>query len=128
MKYTVITGASSGIGYDTALAFAKRGKNLILAARREDKLEELKGEIASINRELEVIVKPVDLSVAENTHKFYESLKNYELETWVNLVKKSSNNNLEKGFVTFYKTSRLRVHQIILILSSQKVELSTFIL
>ncbi|RPK05429.1 hypothetical protein BSBH6_02131 [Bacillus subtilis] len=41
MKYTVITGASSGIGYETVLAFAKRWKNLILAARREDKLEEL---------------------------------------------------------------------------------------
>ncbi len=30
MKYTVITGASSGIGYEAALAFAARGKNMIL--------------------------------------------------------------------------------------------------
>ena len=29
MKYTVITGASSGIGYEAALAFAARGKNLL---------------------------------------------------------------------------------------------------
>ncbi|MCZ6914366.1 MAG: SDR family NAD(P)-dependent oxidoreductase [Rickettsia endosymbiont of Ixodes persulcatus] len=36
MKYTVITGASSGIGYETALAFATRGKNLIIAARRTE--------------------------------------------------------------------------------------------
>ncbi|MBY7142270.1 SDR family NAD(P)-dependent oxidoreductase [Virgibacillus sp. NKC19-3] len=84
MKYTVITGASSGIGYATALAFAERGKNLILAARREDKLEELKGEIAGINQNLDVIVKPVDLSVTENVHAFYESLNKYELETWIN--------------------------------------------
>lgn len=33
-KYTVITGASSGIGYETAKAFADRGKDLIAAARR----------------------------------------------------------------------------------------------
>ena len=33
-KYTVITGASSGIGYETAKAFAGRGKNLVIAARR----------------------------------------------------------------------------------------------
>lgn len=41
-KYTVITGASSGIGYEAAKAFAKRGKNLIIIARRREKLEELK--------------------------------------------------------------------------------------
>jgi short-subunit dehydrogenase len=33
-KYTVITGASSGIGYETAKAFAARGKNLVVTARR----------------------------------------------------------------------------------------------
>ncbi|MBG9472153.1 SDR family NAD(P)-dependent oxidoreductase [Priestia megaterium] len=84
MKYTVITGASSGIGYETALAFAERGKNLILAARREDKLEELKSKITKMNQNLDVIVKPFDLLVAENVDTFYESLKNYELETWIN--------------------------------------------
>ena len=31
MGYTVITGASLGIGYETALAFAARGKNLIFS-------------------------------------------------------------------------------------------------
>lgn len=31
-KYTVITGASSGIGYETAKAFAERGKNLVITA------------------------------------------------------------------------------------------------
>lgn len=45
MQYTVITGASSGIGFETALAFAARGKNLIVTARRREQLEELKSEI-----------------------------------------------------------------------------------
>ena len=36
-KYTVVTGASSGIGYETALASAEKGKDLILVPRREDK-------------------------------------------------------------------------------------------
>ncbi|KUP22561.1 SDR family NAD(P)-dependent oxidoreductase [Paenibacillus sp. DMB5] len=84
MKYTVITGASSGIGYATALAFAERGKNLILAARREDKLEEVKDEVLKINKDLAVVLKPVDLSIAENVHAFYDSLKGFELETWIN--------------------------------------------
>lgn len=76
--------SSSGIGYATALAFAERGKNLILAARREEKLEQLKDEIKKIDQNIDVIVKPVDLSIAENVHAFYESLKKYELETWIN--------------------------------------------
>ena len=44
-KYTVITGASSGIGYETAKAFAGRGSNLILTARRKERLEALRQEI-----------------------------------------------------------------------------------
>ena len=39
--YTVITGASSGIGDETAKAFAARGRNLVVAARRQDNLEAL---------------------------------------------------------------------------------------
>ncbi|MCI8375726.1 MAG: SDR family NAD(P)-dependent oxidoreductase [Lachnospiraceae bacterium] len=44
-KYTVITGASSGIGYESAKAFAGRGSHLILTARRKSRLEALRQEI-----------------------------------------------------------------------------------
>ncbi|WP_433747372.1 SDR family NAD(P)-dependent oxidoreductase [Falsibacillus pallidus] len=83
-KYTVITGASSGIGYETALAFAARGKNLVIAARRTEELEKLKSEIAKDNAELDVVIKTVDLSDTKNVHAFYEDLKEYDIETWIN--------------------------------------------
>ncbi|MCA0991764.1 SDR family NAD(P)-dependent oxidoreductase [Pseudalkalibacillus hwajinpoensis] len=84
MKYTVITGASSGIGYEAALAFAARGKNLVIAARRTQKLEELKSEVQKINSDLDVIIREADLSLNENVYAFYESLENIEIETFIN--------------------------------------------
>ena len=70
MKYTVITGASSGIGYESALAFASRGKNLILVARRQAELEELKLKINEMHPELDVVIGRTDLSVTEEVYKF----------------------------------------------------------
>ncbi|GGD25362.1 SDR family NAD(P)-dependent oxidoreductase [Pontibacillus salipaludis] len=83
MAYTVITGASSGIGYEAAIAFAERGKDLILVARREEKLEELKSEIQQ-QHNVDVVIKSADLAEPENVHAFYEDLKTYTLETFVN--------------------------------------------
>lgn len=84
MKYTVITGASSGIGYETALAFAAKGKNLIIVARRLDKLEELKSKIQEVNSNLDVVIVTSDLSVTDQAYILYNDLKKYQIETWIN--------------------------------------------
>ena len=83
-KYTVITGASSGIGYAAAKAFAARGKNLIVTARRRDRLERLRDEITAAHPGVEVVIKTADLSVPENAHRLYDDLRAYDVETWVN--------------------------------------------
>ncbi|MBX4271521.1 SDR family NAD(P)-dependent oxidoreductase [Clostridium estertheticum] len=100
-KYTVITGASSGIGYETAKAFAKRGKNLVIVARNKGNLEKLKTEILNDNSSLNVIVKDTDLSIIKNVYKLYQDLKPYQLETWINNAgfgdyDSVANQNLEK--------------------------------
>jgi len=84
MKYTVITGASSGIGYEAAKQFAKQGKSLVLVARRHDELEKLRSEIKSISPKSDVIIKAKDLSYSENVYGLYESLADLDIETWVN--------------------------------------------
>lgn len=83
-KYTVITGASSGIGYETAKAFAARGKNLIVVARRQNNLEALKDEILQKYPTLDIAIQVTDLSVWENVYQLYADLKGYSLETWIN--------------------------------------------
>jgi len=44
-KVVLITGASSGIGKETAIEFAKLGANIVLVARRKDKLEQAANEL-----------------------------------------------------------------------------------
>ncbi len=45
-RTAIVTGASSGIGAATCHALATEGANVVLAARREERLEELAGELA----------------------------------------------------------------------------------
>ncbi len=59
--YTLITGASLGIGEALAWEFAKNGHNLILVARGMDRLEEVAREIKAKNQ-IEVEVIQADLS------------------------------------------------------------------
>lgn len=46
-KVVIITGASSGIGEETAKTLAKNGAKVVLSARREDRLQKLVSEIGS---------------------------------------------------------------------------------
>jgi short-subunit dehydrogenase len=63
----VITGASSGIGKITAIEFAKRGADLVLAARRENALEKTARECE--NYGVRAIVVPTDVSNELAVHK-----------------------------------------------------------
>ena len=47
MSYAIVTGASAGIGKEIAIQLAERGHDIILTARRENRLQELASEIRS---------------------------------------------------------------------------------
>ena len=61
-KYIVITGASSGIGEASARLFASKGRQLILVARRENQLNDIKANIQAEFPNVDVVVKPCDLT------------------------------------------------------------------
>jgi len=48
-KVVLITGASSGIGKESAIEFAKLGANIVLVARRKEKLEQVADELKKFN-------------------------------------------------------------------------------
>lgn len=59
----LITGSSGGIGEEFAVQFARRQVNLVLVARRADKLAELKDRLLVLSPGIEVDVISADLSV-----------------------------------------------------------------
>lgn len=66
----LITGASSGMGRDMAKILSQKGYDLILVARDEKKLEEVKKQLKT---ETKIVV--MDISKEENCKKIYEENK-----------------------------------------------------
>jgi short-subunit dehydrogenase len=59
-KVAMITGASSGIGLETARSFARRGYNVVLAARRVDRLQAAADACRALG--VEAMVAPTDVA------------------------------------------------------------------
>jgi short-subunit dehydrogenase len=70
----LITGASSGIGTELARQLGARGHNLVLVARRRERLEQLAREIGKANG-VEVDVRKADLSVQAQRTRLINALR-----------------------------------------------------
>lgn len=81
-KYALITGATSGIGYEIALILSKRGYNLILASRNEEKMKKLQQEFNNV----EVHYFVVDLTQDNSEINLYNQIKEkgYNVEILIN--------------------------------------------
>ena len=73
----LITGASSGIGRDMARYLSQKGCNLVIVARRQNLLEELKKDLKT-NVEIEVM----DLSKEENIYQLFQ--KHQDIDILIN--------------------------------------------
>jgi short-subunit dehydrogenase len=80
--FAVITGASSGIGKELAYRFAKKNYDLILIARREERLTEIKKDLEKLNVKVEIL--KYDLANLESCANLVENFKTKEIEIFVN--------------------------------------------
>ncbi len=69
-KVAVVTGASSGVGREIGLLFAKEGANVIAVARRKERLEELE----QLSKDLagKIVAFPGDVSLEETNNQMIE--------------------------------------------------------
>jgi uncharacterized protein len=72
-KYALITGATSGFGYELAKLFAKDGYNLVLVARNDDMLQEISKDLTQAFF-VEVLPIAKDLFTPSAAQEIYEEL------------------------------------------------------
>ena len=70
----LITGASSGLGAGMARAFAAKGRDLALCARRIDRLEELKAELTQRYPGITVAVAELDVNDHDRVPQVFQAL------------------------------------------------------
>ncbi len=91
-KVALITGASSGIGLATGVAFAARGAHVVLAARRERELEAVASEIVARGGKASFVV--ADVSLARDV----ERMVAHAIETFGRLDYAVNNAGIEGKF------------------------------
>lgn len=69
-KFAVVTGANSGLGYETALALANAGAEVILAARSEQKGQQALANIRALSPTGSVRLELLDLSRLDSVAGF----------------------------------------------------------
>ncbi|APX11169.1 SDR family NAD(P)-dependent oxidoreductase [Tateyamaria omphalii] len=96
MAWTLITGASEGLGVEFARIAAKEQRNLILAARSEDKLNKVADEVRA--RGVEVVVIPADLSDMDQVERLWtQATDGREIDVLVNNAGLGYNGPFDEG-------------------------------
>ncbi len=83
MKTVLITGASSGIGRELAHTFAKNNYNLILTARRKERLEDIKKDIEK-TLSVSVQVIQLDLAASGSAELLYKKTNGIRVDILIN--------------------------------------------
>ncbi len=78
-KIIVITGANSGLGFESSLALAEKGARIVMACRNLDKGVEAKQKILEVYPRALIDLQPLDLASLRSVHDFSEYMhKSYD--------------------------------------------------
>src|SRR3954462_6290021 len=80
-QYALITGGTSGIGYEIARQFAKHGYNLVIVARKEERLADVQMEFSD-QFGIDVITIEKNLFEPNAAKEIYEEIKNKQLDIY----------------------------------------------
>ena len=69
-RLAIVTGANSGLGYETTLAFAKKGIKTVMACRNLEKAENAKRKILNEGPEAALDIIQIDLAKLESVRSF----------------------------------------------------------
>ncbi len=108
-SFALITGATSGIGYELAKVFAENGHNLIIVARYADELQE-KSEEFSSRYGVEVIPVAKDLFNPGAASELYEEVKGKGIV--VNILVNDAGQGVYGKFVETELEKQLQIIQL----------------
>ena len=78
----LITGSSNGLGQHLALFFAKKGFDIVLHGRSENKLEQIKTQINDIGQKVEFYI--CDFSKEKEINNFCKIISNIDIQILIN--------------------------------------------
>ena len=74
-RVAIVTGANSGLGYETARVLAQHGAAVVMACRNADRAGAAADKIRALNPKGNVVVMTLDLSDLKSVHAFVEAFK-----------------------------------------------------
>ncbi len=105
----LITGASSGIGRELAVCFARDGSNLVLTARRLDRLEEHSRRLTE-SFGISCTVIPADLGAPEGAQQLFDECRRRGLE--IDVLVNNAGFGLNDAFLAADLERQLRMIQV----------------
>lgn len=85
-KIAIVTGGSSGLGYEIAKILIQNNLNVCIVSRNREKLETAKKSLQDFNKSIEIIAVSGDVGLEENVKSIYNKLENYSINKLFNVA------------------------------------------